>query len=184
MTIEDTLELNFELPNSVRLESRKNLVTKNEWVKVRDLVKNALRMRPDRIIIGETRGAELFDLLQAVNTGHEGSMSSVHANSPRECLSRLETLFLMAGFDVPLRVVRKQLCDGFDLIIQLGRNKEGARVVTEITEIGDMEGETILSTPLAKWSENKLTATGFVSNKLGLMEERAGLAKNFFHKLK
>ena len=94
VTIEDTLELNFELPNCVRLESRKNLVTKNEWVKVRDLVKNALRMRPDRIIIGETRGAELFDLLQAVNTGHEGSMSSVHANSPRECLSRLETLFL------------------------------------------------------------------------------------------
>ena len=90
----------------------------------------------------------------------------------------------MAGFDVPLRVVRRQLSDGFDLIIQLGRNKEGKRVVTEITEIGEMEGETILSTPLAKWSENKLQATGFVSNKLGILEERAGLAKNFFNKLK
>jgi pilus assembly protein CpaF len=184
VTIEDTLELNFDLPNCVRMESRKALGAKTQWIKTRDLVKNALRMRPDRIIIGETRGEELFDLLQAVNTGHEGSMSSVHANSSRECLSRLETLFLMSGYDVPLRVVRRQITDGLDIVIQIGKDRKGRRVVKEITEIGEMEGETILTHSIAKWSEGRLTPTGLVSAHLGHLEEVAGLPKNFFNSLK
>ena len=184
VTIEDTLELNFDLPNCVRMESRKSLSANSAWIKTRDLVKNALRMRPDRIIIGETRGEELFDLLQAVNTGHEGSMSSVHANSARECLSRLETLFLMAGYDVPTRVVRRQIADGLDIIIQIGKDRKGRRVVKEITEVSEMEGETILTLSLAKWQEGRLTPTGLVTSHLGRLEEVAGLPKNFFNSLK
>ena len=117
-------------------------------------------MRPDRIIIGETRGAELFDLLQAMNTGHEGSMTSVHANSGGECLSRLETLFLLAGFEIPLVVVRKQISSAINFIIQLGRDNEGHRVINEITEVCGMEGSTMLTQTIAERIDGQLQFKG------------------------
>src|SRR5690606_17985635 len=123
ITIEDTRELSFKLPNVVRLTSKmKTTENQNEVVlTMRDLVKNTLRMRPDRIIIGEVRGGEAFDLLQAMNTGHDGSMCTIHSNSPGECFSRLETLFLLAGYDIPMKAVRKQMATALDFIIQLKR---------------------------------------------------------------
>jgi pilus assembly protein CpaF len=142
ITIEDTRELSFSLPNVVRLEARSGQ-QKGTNLTIRDLLKNTLRMRPDRLIIGEVRGAELFDLLQAMNTGHEGSMATLHANTPGECLNRMENLYLLSGYDVPLKAVRFQIATAIDFIIQLGRNKKGERVVRQITEISSMEGDKI-----------------------------------------
>lgn len=183
ITIEDTLELNINLPNVVRLESGAKSLYSLASINTRDLVKNTLRMRPDRVIIGETRGGELFDLLQAMNTGHEGSMTSVHSNSGGECLSRMETLFLLAGFDIPLSVVRKQIASAVDFIIQLGRNEEGARVITEVMEICGMEGSTILTQQiLIRDDEGHLKFTGFAPKSLEKLHKHGGLPLNFFEK--
>ena len=127
---------------------------------IRDLVKNSLRMRPDRIVIGEVRGEEVFDLLQAMNTGHNGSMSSVHANSARECIRRLETLFLLSGFDVPLAAVRYQISMAVTFIIQLGRDQEGKRVVAEVLELTGIEGDTIQSQKIAEYKDGRFIFTG------------------------
>lgn len=182
VTIEDTIELSINFPNVVRLEAGSKLVQTNAVVSIRDLVKNTLRMRPDRIIIGEIRGEELFDLLQAMNTGHDGSMSSVHANNPGECLSRLETLFLLAGYDVPHHVVRRQISTAVDLIIQLGRNREGQRIVTHIAEITGMEGDSILMQTIAAKDENeKLVAKGIVPKNMGKLNHMGALPLNFFN---
>ena len=113
-------------------------------ITVRDLLRNSLRMRPDRIIIGECRSGEALDMLQAMNTGHEGSLTTVHANSPRDALSRVETMTLMAGFDLPMRAVREQMAAALDLIVHLSRMRDGSRRVTHVTEVGRMEGEMIL----------------------------------------
>jgi pilus assembly protein CpaF len=149
IAIEDTPELTINMANVVRLESGAKALQSKSLLTTRDLVKNTLRMRPDRIIIGETRGGELFDLLQAMNTGHDGSMTSVHASSGGECLSRMETLFLLAGFEIPLNVVRKQMSSAIQFIIQLGRDKEGNRMISEIIEICGMEGSTMLIQTIA-----------------------------------
>jgi len=144
VTVEDAAELQIELPNLVRLESRPANIEGEGMVSIRDLVRNALRMRPDRIIVGECRGGEALDMLQAMNTGHEGSLSTVHSNSPRDTISRLETLCLMSGLDLPVRVISKQIASSIQLIIQQSRLSDGSRKVTHITEVQGMEGDTIL----------------------------------------
>lgn len=181
VTIEDTLELSIDMPNVVRLEAGQKSLHSELNVSTRDLVKNTLRMRPDRIIIGETRGGELFDLLQAMNTGHDGSMSSVHSNSPGECLSRLETLYLLAGFDVPFHAVRRQISSAVDIIVQIGRDKEGKRKVTTITELTGMEGANILSQQLAVMEDDVLKKTGIASKNLQRLQEYGGLPVDFFN---
>ena len=181
IAIEDTLELSITLPNVVRLESGAKSLQSKSNLSTRDLVKNTLRMRPDRIIIGETRGAELFDLLQAMNTGHEGSMTSVHANSGGECLSRMETLFLLAGFEIPLVVVRKQMSSAINFIVQLGRDTDGKRVITEIIEVCGMEGPTILVQQIASRDEDGiLQFKGLAPKSFDKLHRMGGLPFNFF----
>lgn len=182
VTIEDTIELSLNFPNVVRLEAGSKLIQTKAIVNTRDLVKNTLRMRPDRIIIGEIRGEELFDLLQAMNTGHDGSMSSVHANNPGECVQRLETLFLLAGYDVPHHVVRRQIASAVDFIIQLGRNREGNRVVSSVAEITGMEGDSILMQTIASKNEDEvLVPRGIVPKNMDKLNHMGGLPLNFFN---
>ncbi|AEG42912.1 CpaF family protein [Isoptericola variabilis] len=143
ITIEDALELQLQQEHVVRLESRPPNIEGRGEITIRDLVRNSLRMRPDRIVVGEVRGGETLDMLQAMNTGHDGSLSTVHANSPRDAISRLETLVLMAGMDLPLRAVREQIASAVDVIVQLSRLRDGTRRVTAVTEVQGMEGQTV-----------------------------------------
>ena len=143
LTIEDAAELQLRQDHVVRLEARPANIEGKGEISIRDLVKNALRMRPDRIVIGECRGGEALDMLQAMNTGHDGSLTTIHANSPRDALSRLETLVLMAGFDLPLRAIREQIASAIAIIVQISREKDGSRKVTHVSEITKMEGEII-----------------------------------------
>jgi pilus assembly protein CpaF len=143
VTIEDAVELKLQQKHVIRLESRPANIEGRGSVEIRDLVRNALRMRPDRIIVGEVRGAEALDMLQAMNTGHEGSLSTVHANSPRDALSRIETMVLMAGLDLPMRAVRDQISSALDLIVHISRLRDGSRRVTHVTEVVGMEGEVV-----------------------------------------
>jgi pilus assembly protein CpaF len=143
VTIEDAIELQLHQDHVVRLESRPANVEGRGEVTIRDLVRNSLRMRPDRIIVGEARGGEALDMLQAMNTGHDGSLTTIHANSPRDGLSRLETMVLMAGVDLPSRAIREQISSALDLIVHLSRLRDGSRRITHITEVVGMEGETI-----------------------------------------
>ena len=143
LTIEDAAELKLQQPHIVRLESRPPNIEGRGAVTIRDLVRNALRMRPDRIVVGEVRGGEALDMLQAMNTGHDGSISTVHANSPRDVLSRLETMVLMAGMDLPVRVVREQIAGAIDLIVHQSRLRDGTRRVTQISEVVGMEGDVL-----------------------------------------
>jgi pilus assembly protein CpaF len=143
VTIEDAVELQLQQDHVVRLESRPPNIEGKGAVTIRDLVRNSLRMRPDRIVVGECRGGESLDMLQAMNTGHDGSLSTVHANSPRDAIARLETLVLMAGMDLPLRAIREQIASAVDVIVQLTRLRDGTRRVTAVTEVQGMEGETV-----------------------------------------
>ena len=143
VTIEDAVELQLQQAHVVRLESRPANIEGRGEVTIRDLVRNALRMRPDRLVVGECRGGEALDMLQAMNTGHDGSLSTVHANSPRDAISRLETLTLMAGMDLPLRAVREQLASALDLVIHITRLRDGTRRVTQVTEVVGMESDTV-----------------------------------------
>jgi pilus assembly protein CpaF len=143
ITIEDAAELRLHQPHVVRLEYRPPNIEGRGEVSIRDLVRNALRMRPDRIVVGEVRGSECLDMLQAMNTGHDGSMSSVHANSPRDALSRVETMTLMAGMDLTMRAVREQIASAVDLIIHQARMKDGTRRITHVTEVVGMEGDVV-----------------------------------------
>ena len=136
-------ELQLKQCHVVRLESRPKNIEGEGEISIRDLVRNALRMRPDRIIVGEVRGAEALDMLQAMNTGHEGSLSTIHANSPRDALNRLETMVLMAGYDLPVRAIRHHVSSALDLIVQIERLHDGSRRVTAITEVQRMESDTI-----------------------------------------
>src|SRR5580704_16693991 len=144
ITIEESAELQLQLKHTVTLESRPSNAEGSGEVRIRDLVRNSLRMRPDRIIVGECRGAETLDMLQAMNTGHPGSMTTVHANSPREVLSRLETMVMMGGVELPQRAIREQITMAVGVIVQLQRTVEGPRVVSNITEVQGMEGDTVL----------------------------------------
>ncbi|TRW42766.1 CpaF family protein [Georgenia yuyongxinii] len=143
VTIEDAVELQLQQEHVVQLESRPPNSEGRGQVTIRDLVRNSLRMRPDRIVVGEVRGGESLDMLQAMNTGHDGSLSTVHANSPRDAIARLETLVLMAGMDLPLRAIREQVASAVDVIVQLTRLRDGTRRVTAITEVHGMEGQTV-----------------------------------------
>ena len=143
VTIEDSAELQLVQDHLVRLESRPSNIEDRGEVTIRDLLRNALRMRPDRIIIGECRGAETLDMVQAMNTGHEGSMSTLHANTPRDAVSRLETMVLMAGLDLPSRAVREQIASGINVILHLSRLRDGTRRVTHLTEVTGMESGVI-----------------------------------------
>ncbi len=143
ITIEDAVELQLHQKHVVRLESRPPNIEDKGKVTIRDLVRNALRMRPDRIIVGEVRGGEALDMLQAMNTGHDGSLSTVHANTPRDVLSRLETMVLMAGLELPVRAIRQQISSAIDLIVHLNRLKDGTRRFVKITEVQGMEGDII-----------------------------------------
>jgi pilus assembly protein CpaF len=143
VTIEDAAELQLHQEHVCRMESRPPDINGEGRIPIRDLVINSLRMRPDRIVVGECRGGEALDMLQAMNTGHDGSLTTIHANSPRECLSRLETLVLMAGMDLPLKAIRQQIAGAINLIIQLSRLKDGSRKVVSIAEVIGMEGEMI-----------------------------------------
>jgi pilus assembly protein CpaF len=143
ITIEDAVELQLQQEHVVRLESRPANIEGKGDVSIRDLVRNSLRMRPDRIIVGEVRGGESLDMLQAMNTGHDGSLSTVHANSPRDAVARLETLVLMAGMDLPLRAVREQVASAVDVIVQVSRLRDGSRRITSVTEVLGMEGDTV-----------------------------------------
>jgi pilus assembly protein CpaF len=135
-------------------------------VSIRDLVRNSLRMRPDRIIVGECRGGEALDMLQAMNTGHDGSLTTLHANTPRDALSRLETMVLMSGMDLPLKVVRQQISSAVDLIIQQTRLKDGSRKVTAITEVVGMEGETVVMTDIFRFEQTGVGENGKIIGEL------------------
>jgi pilus assembly protein CpaF len=143
ITCEDAAELQLQQPHVVRLETRPPNMEGQGQVTMRDLVKNCLRMRPERIIVGEVRGPEAFDLLQAMNTGHDGSMGTLHANSPRECLSRIESMISMGGFSLPSRTLREMICGSIDVVIQATRLRDGSRRITHITEVLGMEGDVI-----------------------------------------
>ena len=143
VTIEDAVELQLRQAHVIRLESRPTNIEGKGEVSIRDLVRNSLRMRPDRIIVGEVRSGEALDMLQAMNTGHEGSLSTVHANSPRDAMTRLETMVLMAGMELPIRAVREQIAAALDVIVHLNRLRDGTRRVTKITEVQGMQGDVV-----------------------------------------
>jgi len=144
ITVEDSKELQLQQPHVLALEGRPSNIEGKGEVRIRDLVRNCLRMRPDRIVVGEVRGSEALDMLQAMNTGHDGSLTTVHSNSPRDTLSRVETMSLMAGMDLPVRVIREQMASALDVIIHLSRLRDGTRRVTHVTEVMGMEGDVIV----------------------------------------
>ncbi len=166
VTIEDAAELRLQQEHVVRLETKTSNIDGKNAVSVRDLVRNSLRMRPDRIIVGECRGGETLDMLQAMNTGHDGSLTTLHANTPRDALSRMETMCMMAGMDLPIKVVREQIASAIDLIIQQTRLRDGSRKITAITEVAGMEGETVVLTDVFKFEQTNITADGKVIGEL------------------
>jgi pilus assembly protein CpaF len=179
ITVEDAAELQLGQPHVLRMESRPSNVEGQGQVTIRDLVRNSLRMRPDRIIVGEVRDAAALDMLQAMNTGHDGSLSTVHANTPRDALSRIETMVLMAGMDLPVRVIREQIASAMNLVVQIARLRDGSRHVTQISEITGQEGDTILMQDLFAFDFGA-TDDGSTPGKL----VPTGITPNFTDKLK
>lgn len=147
------------------MESRPPNIEGKGQISIRDLVRNSLRMRPDRIVVGEVRGAEALDMLQAMNTGHDGSLSTGHANSPRDILSRLETMVLMAGYELPVKAIREQIANAIDLIVQQSRLKDGTRKITHITEVLGMEGDTIVLQDLYLFKETGQNNNGLIEGR-------------------
>ena len=166
VTIEDSAELQLRQEHVVTLESRPANVEGKGRVSIRDLVINSLRMRPERIVVGECRGAEALDMLQAMNTGHDGSMTTAHANSPRDVLSRIETMCLMAGMDLPLRAIREQISKAVEVIVQQSRMKDGTRKVTNITEIQGMEGDVIVMQDVFVYEQTGIDEQGKIIGRL------------------
>ena len=167
MTIEDSAELILQQEHVVRLETRPPNIEGKGTVTQRDLVRNALRMRPDRIIVGEVRGGEALDMLQAMNTGHDGSISTVHANSPRDALSRLETMVLMAGFELPSKAIREQVSAALNVIIQVARLSDGARKIVKVSEVTGMEGEVVVMQDIFVFEKQGLDPRGRSSASSG-----------------
>ena len=157
ITCEDAAELQLQQPHVVRLETRPPNLEGQGAITMRDLVKNCLRMRPERIIVGEVRGPEAFDLLQAMNTGHDGSMGTLHANSPARGAARIESMITMGGFSLPSRTIREMICSSVDVIVQAARLRDGSRRITHITEVMGMEGDTIITQDL--WSTRSSART-------------------------
>src|SRR4030095_4826319 len=166
VTIEDAAELQLQQDHVVRLETKVPNTDGRGAVTIRDLVRNSLRMRPDRIVVGECRGGEALDMLQAMNTGHDGSLTTLHANSPRDAISRMETMVLMSGMDLPLKVVRQQISSAVDLIIQQTRLRDGSRKVTAITEVVGMEGDIVVLTDIFKFEQTGLGENGKILGEL------------------
>jgi pilus assembly protein CpaF len=156
ITIEDAAELRLNQPHVIRLESRPPNLEGQGQITIRDLVRNSLRMRPDRIVVGEARGAEALDMLQAMNTGHDGSLTTIHANSARDALSRIETMVLMAGFDLPVRAIREQVTSAINLVVQTSRMRDGSRKVTAVSEIVGMEGDTVTMQDIVRFHQHGL----------------------------
>jgi pilus assembly protein CpaF len=166
VTIEDAVELKLKQRHVVRLETKLAGVDGTGAVTIRDLVRNALRMRPDRIIIGEVRGGEAMDMLQAMNTGHTGSLTTLHANSPRDAIARLETMAMMAGLDMPLLAIRKQIAAAIHLIVHLARLPDGTRKMTYVTEVAGMEGEVVSLTDIFKFEQTGISPDGKILGQL------------------
>lgn len=160
VTIEDPAELQLKQEHVVTLEARPAGIEGRDAVTQRDLVRNSLRMRPDRIIVGEVRGSEAFDMLQAMNTGHDGSISTVHANTPRDAVARIENMVMMAGFELPARAIREQISSAIHLIVQLNRFRDGTRRITHVTEIAGMEGETVTMQDIFLFEQKSVDANG------------------------
>ena len=179
ITIEDAAELQLQQDHVMRMETKTANVDGHHAVTIRDLVKNSLRMRPDRIVVGEVRGGEALDMLQAMNTGHDGSLTTVHANTPRDAISRIETLVLMAGMDLPLKVVRQQISSAVDLIVQQTRLKDGQRKVTAVTEVAGMEGDIIVLTDIFKFNQTDVSPDGKVIGEVSA----TGIRPNFTPRL-
>lgn len=180
VTIEDAAELRLEQPHVVTLEARPANIEGKGRVSIRDLVRNSLRMRPDRIIVGEVRGGEALDMLQAMNTGHDGSLTTAHANSPRDVLSRLETMVLMSGLELPVRAIRDQISSALDLIVHQARIQDGSRKITYITEVQKMEGDVIVLQDLYRYRQTGFDDSG---KALGVFEP-TGLQPQFLSKFK
>ena len=178
VTIEDAAELQLKQHHVLRLESRPKNIEGQGEITIRALVRNALRMRPDRIIVGEVRGPEALDMLQAMNTGHDGSLTTVHANSPRDALARIETMVMMAGYDLPLRAIRQQVASALDLIVHLERLEDGTRRVTAITEVQRMESDVITLQDIFEFKVERVTPERVVIGQL----EATGLRPTFLHK--
>ncbi|HBY09255.1 MAG TPA: type II secretion system protein E [Chloroflexi bacterium] len=179
ITIEDAAELQLHQEHVVRLETKSANIDGTGAVTIRELVRNTLRMRPDRIVVGECRGGEALDMLQAMNTGHDGSLTTVHANAPRDALSRLETLSLMSGLDMPLGVIREQIASAVDLIVQQSRMKDGTRKVTYVTEVAGMEGNTIVMTDIFRFKQTGIGPNGEILGGL----EPTGIRPMFIDRL-
>ena len=179
ITIEDAAELQLQQDHVMRMETKTANADGLHAVTIRELVKNSLRMRPDRIVVGEVRGGEALDMLQAMNTGHDGSLTTVHANTPRDAISRIETLVLMAGMDLPLKVVRQQISSAVDLIVQQTRLKDGQRKVTAVTEVAGMEGDIIVLTDIFKFNQTDVTSDGKVIGEINA----TGIRPNFTPRL-
>lgn len=165
VTIEDAAELKLQQGHVVTLESRPANIEGTGQITIRDLVRNALRMRPDRIIVGEVRSGEALDMLQAMNTGHDGSLTTAHANSPRDALSRIETMVLMAGFDMPVRAIREQISSALELILQQARLRDGTRKITHITEVQHMEGEVITTQDIFRFEQTGMDESGKLTGR-------------------
>jgi pilus assembly protein CpaF len=180
VTIEDSAELQLQQPHVVRLETRPPNIEHKGEVTQRDLVRNSLRMRPDRIIVGEVRAAEALDMLQAMNTGHDGSLTTVHANSPRDSLSRLETMVMMAGLNMPIKAMRNQIASAIDIVIQLQRLEDGKRRLVSLQEIQGMEGDIITMTELFKFERRGVDEQGNVVGHL----HATGLVPSFHEHLR
>ena len=178
VTIEDAAELQLQQPHVVRLETRPSNLEGNGAVNMRDLVKNALRMRPDRIILGEVRGPEAFDLLAAMNTGHDGSFGTLHANRPREALTRLENMINMAGLNLPMKAIRQQIADAVNMVIQISRMRDGKRRITHISEIVGMEGDVITMQDLYVYKYNGEDENGMLKGE----HVSSGLRPNFYER--
>ena len=166
VTIEDAAELQLRQPHKVRLESRPARIDGTGRISIRDLVVNSLRMRPDRIVIGECRSGEALDMLQAMNTGHDGSLTTIHANTPRDTLARLETLVLMSGIELPQRAIREQIASAIHIIVQQSRIRDGSRRITNITEVIGREGDTITLQDVFLFEETGVDGNGKVAGKL------------------
>ena len=178
ITIEDAAELRLNQRHVLRLEARPKNIEGEGEIPIRELVRNSLRMRPDRIIVGEVRGAEALDMLQAMNTGHDGSLCTVHANTPRDALSRIETMVLMAGFDLPVRAIRQQVASALDLIVHLERLEDGSRKVTAITEVQRMESDVITLQDIFEFAVSQVTSERVVIGTLN----PTGLRPTFLYK--
>ncbi len=179
LTIEDPMEIKIRQPHVVSLEARPANIDGKGEVSQRDLLRNTLRMRPDRIIIGEVRGPEAFDMLNAMNTGHEGSLSTIHANSPRDALARIENMVLMASLDLPDRAIREQTASALDLFIQLARGSDGVRRVTKVTECTGMEGEVITLQDLFEFNQTHIDSEGKIHGEMRPTGIRPSFAERF-----